>query len=252
MEYILSGGATLDADLSLFFRGLGVPVIEGYGLTETTAPLTGNLPGGIRSGTVGLPLPGSTVRIGAGGEILARGIGVFDGYRNSAHDADAFVDGFFRTGDLGRLEDGRLVLEGRVKEMIVTSNGKTVVPSVWERAVEASPLVAHAVMVGDDRSYLTALLLLDADELAAWASAHHVQLTRPGGALDEVADPQLRAQLQHVVDGAYALVAASERVRRFTLVSTDLGDTTLVTPTMKIKRSVVLERGADAVAALYR
>ncbi len=133
--YILSGGATLDRDLSLFFRGIGVPVIEGYGLTETTAPLTGNLPGRIASGTVGLPLPGSTVRISPQGEVLARGVGVFSGYRDPRHDAEAFVDGFFRTGDLGRIDDaGRLILEGRLKDVIVTSNGKTVVPARWEGA----------------------------------------------------------------------------------------------------------------------
>lgn len=253
VDDILSGGASLDADLSLFFRGIGVPIIEGYGLTETTAPLTGNLPGNIRSGTVGLPLPGSTVRISEQGEILAQGIGVFEGYRNPAHTADAFVDGFFRTGDLGRLDaDGRLILEGRLKDVIVTSNGKTIVPAAWEHAVEASPLVAHAVMVGEDRSYLSALLLLDADETAAWAAANGVDLGDPAGAgLDEIADPRLRAHLQTVVDAANARVARSEQVRRFAVVSTDLTDTTLVTPTMKIKRSVVLTRGADAVDALY-
>ena len=127
-----------------------MPVIEGYGLTETTAPLTGNLPGRIRSGTVGFPLPGSTVGISDDGEILAGGVGVFRGYRNPEQTADAFVDGLFRTGDLGHLDDdGRLVLDGRVKDVIVTSSGKTVVPATWENAVEGSPLIAHAVVVLD-------------------------------------------------------------------------------------------------------
>lgn len=254
VDYILSGGATLDASLSLFFRGLGVPVIEGYGLTETTAPLTGNLPGNIRSGTVGPPLPGSTVRISAEGEILAQGIGVFSGYRDPRHNEGAFVDGFFRTGDIGRLDDeGRLVLEGRLKDVIVTSNGKTIVPTPWENAVEASPLISHAVMVGEGRSYLSALLLLDPEETAKWAKAEGIALgSRDGVALDEVADDRLRAHLQRAVDGANALVSRSEQVRRFTLVSTNLQDTTLVTPTMKIKRRVVLERAAEAVENLYR
>ena len=129
LRYMLSGGAALSGRLSLVFRGMGIPVIEGYGLTETTAPLTGNLPGAIRSGTVGVPLPGSTVRISDDGEVLARGVGVFAGYRDPSDDAGAFVDGFFRTGDLGRLDDhGRLVLEGRLKDVVTTSHGKTVTP----------------------------------------------------------------------------------------------------------------------------
>ncbi|MCT9821447.1 long-chain fatty acid--CoA ligase [Microbacterium sp. W1N] len=253
VDYVLSGGARLDPELSLFFRGIGVPVIEGYGLTETTAPLTGNLPGRIRSGTVGPPLPGSTVRISDDGEVLARGIGVFGGYRDPQHDADAFVDGFFRTGDLGRLDDeGNLIIEGRLKDVIVTSNGKTVVPATWEFAVEENPLIAHAVMVGEGRSYLSALLLLDPDAVTEWALAEGVTLSHAAGTeLAEVVDERLRARIQASVDAANALVARSERVRRFTLVSADL-DTTLLTPTLKIKRRVVLERGSAAVENLYR
>lgn len=247
VDYILSGGARLGPEVSLFFRGIGVPVIEGYGLTETTAPLTGNLPGDIRAGTVGRPLPGSTVRIGDDGEILAKGIGVFRGYRDPAHDADAFVDGFFRTGDLGRFDaDGRLVIEGRAKDVIVTSTGKTVVPAPWEFAVESDPLVSHAVMVGEGRSYLSALILLDPEEVAARGGAP------AGGALREVADADLRARIQRSIDAANARVARSEQVRRFVLVAADLADTTIVTPTLKIKRRVLLERGSDVVAALYR
>ncbi len=247
VDYILSGGARLDPEVSLFFRGIGVPVIEGYGLTETTAPLTGNLPGDIRAGTVGRPLPGSTVRIDEDGEILAKGIGVFRGYRDPAHDADAFIDGFFRTGDLGRFDaDGRLVIEGRAKDVIVTSTGKTVVPAPWEFAVESDPLVSHAVMVGEGRSYLSALILLDSEEVAARGGAP------VGGALREVADADLRARIQRSIDAANARVARSEQVRRFVLVAADLADTTIVTPTLKIKRRVLLERGSDVVAALYR
>ncbi|WP_394685302.1 AMP-dependent synthetase/ligase [uncultured Microbacterium sp.] len=252
--YILSGGATLDRDLSLFFRGIGVPVIEGYGLTETTAPLTGNLPGRIASGTVGLPLPGSTVRISPQGEVLARGVGVFSGYRDPRHDAEAFVDGFFRTGDLGRIDDsGRLILEGRLKDVIVTSNGKTVVPARWEGAVEASPLVQHAVMVGEGKPYLSALLILDPEQSAAWLADNGSAL-EPGtpGAVRAVDDPRLTAHLQTTVDAANALVARSEQVRRFTLVLADLDDHELVTPTLKIKRREVLHRAADTIDTLYR
>lgn len=251
--YILSGGAALDADLSLFFRGIGVPVIEGYGLTETTAPLTGNLPGRIASGSVGSPLPGLTVRISDRGEVLARGIGVFSGYRNPAHDEGAFERGFFRTGDLGRLdEQGRLILEGRLKDVIVTSNGKTIVPTRWEGAVEANPLVSHAVMVGEGKPYLSALLVLDPEQTQAWADAEGILLpltAQPD--IREVTDPTLRAHLQRAVDAANALVARSEQVRRFSVVFADLEDRGLVTPTMKLKRSVVLDRAAVTVEDLY-
>ncbi|MEV8267229.1 long-chain fatty acid--CoA ligase [Microbacterium sp. NPDC076911] len=254
VDYILSGGAALDASLSQFFRGIAVPVIEGYGLTETTAPLTGNLPGNIRSGTVGPPLPGTAIRISEQGEVLARGVGVFVGYRNPRHNEAAFIDGYFRTGDLGSIDaEGRLVLEGRLKDVIVTSNGKTIVPTLWESVVESSPLVSHAVMVGEGRSYLSALLLLDAEETAKWADAAGVALVAPDATiLDEVADARLREHIQTTIDAANALVAHSEQVRRFTLVATDLADTTLVTPTMKIKRNVVLQRAASTVENLYR
>ncbi|WP_278103109.1 AMP-dependent synthetase/ligase [Microbacterium proteolyticum] len=254
VDYMLSGGATLDGELSLFFRGLGVPVIEGYGLTETTAPLTGNLPGRIASGTVGLPLPGSTVRISDEGEVLAKGVGVFAGYRDPRHDGDAFVDGFFRTGDLGRLDDaGRLVLEGRLKDVIVTSNGKTVVPARWESAVESDPLVQHAVMVGEGKPYLSALLILDAEQAAAWAASTGLPLdVRTPTDLRAVDEPRLHAHLQRTVDAANALVARSEQVRRFELVVADLDDRELVTPTMKIKRRVVVHRATETIASLYR
>lgn len=253
VDYILSGGATLDAELSLFFRGIGVPIIEGYGLTETTAPLTGNLPGRIASGSVGSPLPGSTVRISETGEVLAAGAGVFAGYRNPAHNEDAFTDGFFRTGDLGRIDaQGRLFLIGRVKDVIVTSNGKTIVPTVWEGAVESSPLVSHAIMVGEAKPYLSALLILDADATEAWAAAQGVRVPRDADAeLRDVADPLLRAQLQSAVDAANSLVARSEQVRRFSIVFADLEDRALVTPTMKIKRLVVLDRASAALDTLY-
>lgn len=241
LRYVLSGGATLPARLSLLFRGMGVPVIEGYGLTETTAPLTGNLPGRIRSGTVGLPLPGSTVRISADGEVLARGVGVFAGYRDPVDDAAAFVDGFFRTGDLGRLDEcGHLVLDGRVKDVVTTSNGKTVAPARWEAAIEEHPLVSSAVTVGEGRPYLTALIVLDPDAVAARSRAS-----------SPTEDPALRADVQRAVDEANALVSRSEQVRRFALVVADSEDRELVTPTLKIRRRELLHREAGTIDSLY-
>lgn len=235
LRYMLSGGAALSGRLSLVFRGMGIPVIEGYGLTETTAPLTGNLPGAIRSGTVGVPLPGSTVRISDDGEVLARGVGVFAGYRDPSDDAGAFVDGFFRTGDLGRLDDhGRLVLEGRLKDVVTTSHGKTVTPARWEAAIEQHPLVASAITVGEGRPYLTALIVLDPD------------------AAPPVDEREREAVIQRAVDEANALVSRSEQVRRFALVTADAEDREVVTPTLKIRRRELLHRESDTVDALYR
>lgn len=253
LDYMLSGGAPLDAELSLLFRGIGVPVIEGYGLTETTAPLTGNLPQSIRSGTVGAPLPGLTVRISEEGEVLARGVGVFGGYRDPAHNEHAFVDGFFRTGDLGSLDErGRLTLNGRLKDVIVTSTGKTIVPMRWENAAAAHPLVSHAVMVGEGRSYLSALLVLDPDELTAWAEREGVAIGAAGaGGFDEVTDGRIRGELADTIAHANSLVSRAEQVRRYTVISADLSDPALITPTLKIKRRVALDRGALLVEESY-
>lgn len=259
VDYLLSGAAALDAELSLFFRGIGVPVIEGYGLTETTAPLTGNLPGAIRSGSVGVPMPGTTVRIADDGEVLARGIGVFRGYRNPEADAEAFVDGFFRTGDLGSLDDaGNLTLHGRVKDVIVTSAGKTVSPADWERYVEREPMVAHAMVVGEGKPYLGGVVLLDPESVAAWAQRHgiedlgHLQLPSGVGAV-EVHDSRLVAAIGAVVAAANARLSAPEQVRKFALVLADLSEASgAVTPTLKLKRAAIAERVRDIVDRLYR
>ena len=258
VDYLLSGAAALDADLSLFFRGIGVPVIEGYGLTETTAPLTGNLAGAIRSGTVGVPMPGTTVRIADDGEVLARGVGVFRGYRNPEADAEAFVDGFFRTGDLGSLDDaGRLTLHGRVKDVIVTSAGKTVSPADWERYVEREPMVAHAMVVGEGKPYLGGVVLLDPESVTAWAQRHGIadlgRLEPPaGGGAVEVQDSRLVAAIGAVVAAANARLSTPEQVRRFALVLADLSEASgAVTPTMKLKRAAIAERVRDIVERLY-
>ena len=258
VDYLLSGAAALGAELSLFFRGIGVPVIEGYGLTETTAPLTGHLPGAIRSGSVGVPMPGTTVRIAEDGEVLARGIGVFRGYRNPANDAAAFIDGFFRTGDLGSLdEDGQLTLHGRVKDVIVTSGGKTVSPEDWERFVERDPLVAHAMVVGEGKPYLGGVVLLDPESVVAWAQRHGIvdlgplQLPAGGGAV-EVKDSRLVAAIGAVVAAANARLSGSEQVRSFALVLADLSEAGgAVTPTLKLKRAAIADQVRDIVDRLY-
>ncbi|CAN7247139.1 AMP-dependent synthetase/ligase [Arthrobacter sp. LjRoot14] len=258
LGYLLSGAAALDAELSLFFRGLSLPVIEGYGLTETTAPLTGNMPGAITSGSVGVPMPGTTVRISDQGEVLARGVGVFAGYRKPSDNTEAFADGFFRTGDLGMIDGtGRLTLTGRLKDVIVTAGGKTISPAIWEGYVEGDPLVAHAVMVGEGKPYLGGLVLLDPDSVAAWAAREGItelaglRIPDDGGAV-RIDDARLLAMIGNAVSAANAKIAQSEQVRRFVLLLTDLSEANgIVTPTMKLKRAAFNERTRHIVETLY-
>lgn len=235
-----------------------MPVIEGYGLTETTAPLTGDVPGSVRAGSVGRPMPGTTVRISDDGEVLARGVGVFAGYRDPAANADAFVDGFFRTGDLGSLDDdGNLRLHGRIKDVIVTAAGKTVSPADWEQYVEREPMVAHAMVVGEGKPYLNGVVLLDPESVAAWARREGIAdlsaVRHPsGGGAVEVHDSRLKAAIGAVVAAANARLSAPEQVRRFALVLADLSEASgAVTPTLKLKRAAIAERVRDIVDRLY-
>ncbi len=255
--YLLSGAATLGADLSLYFRGVGVGVIEGYGLTETTAPAAGQLPGDIRAGTVGVPIPGTSIRIAEDGEIQVRGVGVSVWYTDPADDATSFTeDGWFRTGDLGTIDDrGHLSVVGRLKDTIVTSAGKNIEPGQWEATVGAHPLVAHAVMVGTDRPYAGALLLLERDELRAWAERHDraelvSALDRPASSPgDALHDPALDAELQAAVDRANDAISRAEQVRRFRAVVADLAEHT--TPSLKLRRAAYLETARPLVDDLY-
>lgn len=253
LAYLLSGAATLQPELSLFFRGIGIPVIEGYGLTETTAPLVGGRPGSLRAGTVGRPLPGSTVAISSEGEVLAKGTGVFAGYRNPEHNAAAFLDGYFRTGDLGSLdEEGALTLHGRAKNVIVTSTGRTVSPESWERAVEEHPWIAHAVLIGTDRPYLVGLTIVDREALAA--TPHALPHTsRSGiGTLDPAVHPALLAEFETAIERADALRSPADRAQRWRAVvlSTEQLDE-LVTPTMKLKRAMFIDAAAATIDELY-
>lgn len=258
LDYLLSGAGALDAELSLFFRGLGLPVIEGYGLTETTAPLTGNLPGAISSGSVGVPMPGTTVRISNDGEVQARGVGVFAGYRRESDNDGAFTDGFFRTGDLGEIDQhGRLTLKGRIKDVIVTAGGKTISPAVWEGYVEGDPLVAHAVMVGEGKPYLGGLVLLDPESVAAWAEREGIadlaglRIPDDGSAV-RIDNARLLTVIGRAVSAANAKIARSEQVKNFVLLLADLNEANgIVTPTMKLKRGPFTERTRRVVEELY-
>ncbi|ASN39412.1 long-chain fatty acid--CoA ligase [Arthrobacter sp. 7749] len=258
LDYLLSGAAALDAELSLFFRGIGLPVIEGYGLTETTAPLTGNMPGSIRSGSVGVPMPGTTVRLSDEGEVLARGVGVFTGYSNTTDNANAFIDGFFRTGDLGEFDEvGRLTLKGRIKDVIVTAGGKTVSPTIWEGYVESDPLIAHAVMVGEGKPFLGGLVLLDPESVQEWATREGItdiarlRIPEDGGAV-EIDDERLIKVILKTVGAANAKIARSEQVRKFVVLLSDLSESNeIVTPTMKLKRDKFIERSRFFVEKIY-
>ncbi|PII83814.1 long-chain fatty acid--CoA ligase [Leucobacter sp. OLJS4] len=253
LEYLLSGAATLHPELALFFRGIGVPVIEGYGLTETTAPLVGGRPGELRAGSVGRPLPGNSVAIGPGGEVLARGIGVFSGYRDPEHTAAAFVDGYFRTGDLGALdEDGALTLLGRAKNVIITSTGRTVSPETWEQSVEAHPWVAHAMLVGTDRPYLTGIVVVDTEALASTPHALPEPVGTDLGILDLAADSVVHDEIERTVALANATRSPGDRAQhwRAIVLPTEQSER-FITPTMKLRRGALLDAGAPMIDELY-
>lgn len=247
IDFLLSGAAPLGATVNLLFRGMGIEVIEGYGLTETTAPLAGNRPGNNYAGTVGPPSPGHTIRISPDGEVLARGIGVSPGYFREEHNRDAFIDGFLRTGDLGRLDkDGRLTITGRIRDTIVTAGGKTIAPLRWQSMVEENPLVAHALVVGDSRPYPAALILLDPDEAA------YLDIVPPSGEATIVDREDLVARILPSIRHANLDVSSPERVKRFALVAADLSPgSDFVTPTMKLRRSRVLQDLAPLIETLY-
>ncbi len=251
LRYAISGGAALGERLGHFFSGIGLTVLEGYGLTETTAVLTVNTPGSLKIGTVGRPAPGYTIRIADDGEVLAKGPGIFQGYWANP-DATAEVlddEGWFHTGDLGELDDdGFLRITGRKKEIIVTAGGKNVAPLVLEDAIRAHPLVSQAMVVGDGRPFIAALVTIDPEFFEAWAKQHG----KEGTIAELVDDPDLQAEIQQAIDAANALVSKAEAVKAFRILPVDFtiegGE---LTPTLKVKRRVVSDRYADAIASIY-
>ncbi|EMY34140.1 AMP-dependent synthetase and ligase [Arthrobacter crystallopoietes BAB-32] len=249
--FTVSGASALSPQLAHFFTGIGVPVLEGYGLTESTAPATVNLPGRNKIGTVGLPLPGTTVRIADDGEVLIKGIGITPGYHNNAEaDRDSFVDGFFRTGDLGRLDDdGFLTITGRKKDLLVTAGGKNVAPGPLEDALREHLLVAQAVVVGEGKPFVAALLGLDSEGLARWCRTHGKEQLDLGAA---AADTDVLAELQRAVDHANRLVSRAEQLRKFTVLPLELTEASgHMTPSLKLKRNQVIEDFGDAIESLY-
>ncbi|MEV0307908.1 AMP-dependent synthetase/ligase [Nonomuraea fuscirosea] len=252
--YAISGGAPLGVRLGHFFRGAGITVLEGYGLTETSAAATVNLPQAQKIGTVGPPLPGVEVRIADDGEILIKGPILFQGYwRNEQKTGESLTaDGWLLTGDLGALdEDGFLTISGRKKEIIVTAGGKNLAPEPLEDRLRAHPLISQAVVVGDRRPYTAALITLDAGALASWKrAAGRPERAGPAELRD---DPELLARLQTAVDEANATVSRAESIRRFRILTVDLTERNgYLTPTLKVKRAVVHKDFAADIEELYR
>ena len=252
IRYNVSGGAPLGERLGHFYRGAGICVLEGYGLTETTAPSTVNTPELVKVGSVGRPLPGVSARIADDGEVLVKGPHVMRRYwRNAEATDEVFTDGWFRTGDLGALDgDGYLTITGRKKEIIVTSSGKNVAPAVLEDRLRAHPLVSQTIVVGDGKPYIGALVTLDVDMLPTWLKNNgHAQM----GAGEAAGDQVVLSEIQRAVDDANHSVSRAESIRRFRLLVVDFTeDSGHLTPSMKLKRSVVMRDFAHEVDELYR
>ena len=252
-EYAVSGGAPLGERLGHFFRGIGFTVLEGYGLTESCGATTFNPWDREKIGTVGLPLPGTVVRIADDGEVLLHGEHLMTGYWNDEEQtAEALADGWFHTGDIGSLdEDGYLTISGRKKEILVTAAGKNVAPAVIEDRIRAHALIAECMLVGDGRPFVGALITLDEEFLARWAEEHG----RPAGtgAAQLRLDPELLADVQRAVDDGNAAVSRAESVRKFRVLATQFTEEAgHITPSLKLKRAVVAKDFAEEIEALYQ
>ncbi|WP_147680642.1 long-chain fatty acid--CoA ligase [Actinomyces ruminicola] len=251
-DWIISGGAPLSPRLAHFYRGLGIPVLEGYGLTETVGPISVNTPRLTKIGTVGPPLPPMAVRISADGEILLKGPSVFQGYHDDpAATAAAFTDdGWFRTGDLGSLDrDGYVTITGRAKDVIVTASGKNVSPAPLEDSLRGHPLISQVVVVGEQRPFVSALITLDAEMLPSWLRAHGLG---PMTVSEAASDPQVLAALDRAVQRANTHVSRAESIRKIRVLKVDFTEANgLLTPSLKVRRGVALERFAADIDDLY-
>ncbi|MGW7411326.1 AMP-dependent synthetase/ligase [Streptomyces sp. NPDC054863] len=252
VRHAMSGGSAMERRLGLFFAGAGVTIFEGYGLTESTAAATANPPERTRFGTVGLPLPGTTVHIADDGEVWLHGGHVFAGYLNDPAASRAVLhDGWLSTGDIGSLdEDGYLTITGRKKEILVTSGGKSVSPTGLEERVRAHPLVAQCIVVGNDRPYVAALVTLDLEAVDHWLAMHNKPPLAPK---DLVRDPDLEMEVRRAVVAANTLVSQAESIRTFRILAHQFTeDQGLLTPSLKLKRKAIEKAYEVEVNALYR
>ena len=233
------------------YKRQGLVVIEGYGLTETTAALTANLPETSKIGTVGRPLPGTGVRIAEDGELLFQGGQVFVGYWNNEQATGESIerDGWFHTGDIGEVDDeGFVRITGRKKEIIVTAGGKNVAPTVLEDRLRAHPLVSQCMVVGDGQPYIAALVTIDPESFPQWAEQHH----KTGAIADLTEDPDLIAEVERAVEEANKAVSQAESIRKFTILPVDWTEEGgQLTPSLKLKRNVVSREFRADVEALY-
>src|SRR5690625_2586575 len=249
----ISGGGPLGAYLSHFFRGVGIDIKEGYGLTETTAPVTVNRPGKTRVGTVGLPAPGCGVRIADDGEILASGICVFKGYHNLPDKtAEELVDGWFHTGDIGHLDDdGFLTITGRKKEILVTASGKNVAPAQLEDQIRADGLISQVIVIGDNQNFVAAIVTLDEETAPAWLKQRQLD---PNMSMTEMArHPAVVEHVQELINRANESVSRAESIREFRVADRDFTiEDGQMTPSMKIRREIIMQDFAHLIDDIYQ
>ncbi|UKA64225.1 AMP-dependent synthetase/ligase [Arthrobacter sp. FW306-04-A] len=252
VSHAVSGGGPLGERLGHFFHGVGLQILEGYGLTETTAPISVNTPSLIKIGTVGAPLPGNAVKIADDGEILAKGVCVMKGYfKRDDLAAETFVDGWFRTGDIGELDaQGFLKITGRKKEIIVTASGKNVVPALLEDQIRADALVSQVLVVGDNRPFIGALVTLDEEALPGWLERHGLPTsTTPADAADNTL---VRAAVQELISHANQSVSHAEAIKSFRIVPSDFTEASgHLTPSLKVKRAQVMKDFDAVIEEMY-
>lgn len=253
VKHAISGGGPLGAYLSHFFRGVGVDIKEGYGLTETTAPVTVNRPGKTRVGTVGLPAPGCGIRIADDGEILAHGICVFKGYHNLPDKtAEELVDGWFQTGDIGHLDDdGFLTITGRKKEILVTASGKNVAPAQLEDQIRADGLISQVIVIGDNQKFVAAIITLDEETAPAWLKQRQLDPTM--SPTDMAQHPTVLEHVQGLIDRANESVSRAESIREFRIAERDFTiEGGHMTPSMKVRRETIMRDYADLIDDIYQ
>jgi len=251
VRFMVSGAAPLSPDVQLFFETLGMPVIEGYGLTETSAPVTCNTPNGVKRGTVGRPMPGIEIKLAEDGEIMVRGPNVFAGYyKDEEATRQAFQDDWFLTGDIGEIDDeGFLKIKDRKKDIIITAGGKHVAPQFLENLFVDESLISHILVYGDRRKYITALITLQPDALATFASAASITYSSPE---ELIHHPQVLQEVEAVVSRKNQTLASFEQIKKFLILDRDFTvDANELTPTLKLKRKVVVEKYSQLLDSLY-
>ncbi len=252
VKYAISGGAPLGARLGHFYRGIGLTVLEGYGLTETYAPATLGRGEKIKIGKVGYPLPGTSVAIADDGEVLLKGYNIFRGYwKNEKATQEALVDGWFHTGDIGEVDDdGFLSITGRKKEILVTAGGKNVAPAALEDPLRAHPLIGQVVVIGDKQPFISALISLDPEMLPVWAKGNGIESADT--IYEAIANPKIREAIQQKVDQVNKKFSSAEQIKKFAFIASELTEASgHMTPSLKVKRERVLADFEEQVTEIY-